>query len=162
MRFEIEKRYAVLIFLGLLVLAGTWVVYAIDTSQGWHSWDQISGVPAVLQDELISWEEISGKPDLTSCSGTNQAIKTINLDTGAVTCEADDVGGGGAERGSAVYKVTNGYCEGLGFLTPDSTCLTKACGQSSSYYQCNGVCGRNDYWRRNQPCSNQQVGYLAN
>jgi len=73
---NVEKRYAVLIFIGLVLLAGSWVVYAVDTSQGWHSWGQVSD-----------------KPDINQCNGANQALKTINLDTGAVTCEADDAGG---------------------------------------------------------------------
>jgi len=41
MQINIEKRHAILIFIGLALLAGSFYVYAVDTSQPWHSSNQI-------------------------------------------------------------------------------------------------------------------------
>ncbi|MBU0959218.1 MAG: hypothetical protein KKB31_04720 [Nanoarchaeota archaeon] len=59
-----------------------------------HSIEEIEGVQAKITNGL------------TACSGANLAIKTINPDTGAVTCETDDVGSGGIILNSNVYTRT--------------------------------------------------------
>jgi len=72
MQINVEKRYAVLIFVGLLALAGSWVVYAVDTSQGWHSANEIEEAdPTVIASvkDGVSWDEVSGKPDLCESNG---------------------------------------------------------------------------------------------
>jgi len=61
-----------------------------------HSAEELEGVQARIAQGL------------TACAGANQAIKTINPDTGVVTCETDDVGSGsGGGRNSTTFEVYN-------------------------------------------------------
>jgi len=53
MQINVEKRYAVLIFVGLLILAGTWVAYAVDTSKGWHSANEIDWSEEILDGVVV-------------------------------------------------------------------------------------------------------------
>jgi len=168
MQINIEKKYAVLIFIGLLALAGSWAVYAVDNTQGWHSWSQLSDKPVY------------------SCSGSDEALKTINLDTGAVTCEDDDAGGSsdwdsitGKPAGfaddvdnersvkTALYKTINSNCGG-DKISISSTCMTRRCciATKSLYndacvkygsFDCNGKCMKNV-----NTCNNELIGYLVN
>lgn len=52
MQINIEKRYAIAIFVGLLVLAGSWVAYAVDASGAWHSASQIDWTGFVFPAEI--------------------------------------------------------------------------------------------------------------
>ncbi|MBU3965703.1 hypothetical protein KKA96_05035, partial [Patescibacteria group bacterium] len=60
-------------------------------------------VPASVKDG-ISWGEVSGRPAFNGCAGANLALKTLDLNTGATTCETDDIGAGGITgSGTANY-----------------------------------------------------------
>ena len=43
----------------------------------------------------VGADSVNIKNNAFSCSASNQALKSINIDTGVVTCETDDIGGGG-------------------------------------------------------------------
>ncbi len=77
MKIEVNvgKKHLIVFLIFVFVIISGIFVYA-----------GVSGVSHV-------WDEITGKPNLENCVGSNQALKTINLQTGAVTCEADDAGG---------------------------------------------------------------------
>ena len=99
MRFgvKIEKKYAFMIIGAILVLAGAIYGYAQSPSIFGHEFEELEGVQAKI---------LSGS---TACSGSNKAIKTISPETGAVTCETDDVGSGGIQSiaVSTLYTVTD-------------------------------------------------------
>jgi hypothetical protein len=88
MKFEvnIDKKYFFVLLASFLLIGG--VVGVIAYNSG--------GPPSVIGH---SFEELQGAQarigsGMTACAGSNRAIKTINPETGAVTCEVDDAGGG--------------------------------------------------------------------
>ncbi len=100
LKVVIDKKFAFIILGAVLILAGAIYGYAQSgVPNPGHDWNEIGNVPADLADgDADSFGEISGVQakiigGLTSCSGSNKAIKTINPETGEVTCETDDVGG---------------------------------------------------------------------
>jgi len=140
LKVVIDKKFAFMILGGILILAGAIYGYAQSgVPNPGHDWNEIGNVPADLADgDADSFGEITGvqakiSSGLTSCAGSNKAIKTINPTTGAVTCETDDVGGGtfscntkstgnGGDTQKATcssgYFVTGGGCSGSGSSYP--------------------------------------------
>jgi hypothetical protein len=79
---NIDKKYLIILIGVFVLVVGGIFVYAQANGGVSHA-----------------WSELTGKPDISNCAGNNQALKTINLETGAVTCEVDDAGGGGSSSG---------------------------------------------------------------
>lgn len=84
---HIEKKDLWLLAAIMVFLVGVGYVIAYRSGASpsvmGHSAEELEGVQAKI---------VQG---MTACAGANQAIKTINPDTGVVTCETDDVGSGG-------------------------------------------------------------------
>ena len=105
----INKKYAFAIIGSLLLIGGIIFVIAQSPTNPGHPW---SG--------------ISGKPNFNQCNGNDEALKTINLATGAVTCETDDAGGGGGGVSNCNQVHSQGYNLIESFSVPNE-CIEKTC-----------------------------------
>ncbi len=95
---------------------------SIDSSEvSFNYADSSSKGGAATTANSVPWSGVSSKPSY-NCGAANQGLKSIDLNSGAVSCETDDIGGGGVTgSGTANYisKWTGGTSLGNSVISDD-------------------------------------------